>query len=53
VGPRAGLDAVLKKKIPSPYEDSNPYTTDLPRLLTDKIRKNAAMSRGTFGGWAV
>jgi hypothetical protein len=25
VGPRAGLDAVSKRKIPSPRRDSNPY----------------------------
>jgi hypothetical protein len=24
VGPRASLDAVVKRKIPSPYRDSNP-----------------------------
>jgi hypothetical protein len=41
VSPRAGLDAVVKRKIPSPYRDSNPpivqpeaqcYTTELSRL---------------------
>jgi hypothetical protein len=34
VGLRAGLEAVVKRKIPSPYRDSNPpnmqrYTTEL------------------------
>jgi hypothetical protein len=42
VGPRAGPDAVMKRKIPSPSRDSNPqiihpvaerYTTELSRLL--------------------
>jgi hypothetical protein len=27
VGPRAGLDAVVKRKIPSPYRDSNPLSS--------------------------
>jgi hypothetical protein len=26
VGPRAGLDAVVKRKFPSPYLDSNPWS---------------------------
>jgi hypothetical protein len=42
---RAGLDAVVRRKIPSPYRDSNPciirpvaqrYTTELSRLLNTK-----------------
>jgi hypothetical protein len=43
MGLRASLDAVVKKKIPSPYRDSNSpssrqtiaqrYTTELSRLL--------------------
>jgi hypothetical protein len=42
VGPRAGLDSVVKRKIPSPCRESNPaiiqpvaqrYTTELYRLL--------------------
>jgi len=40
VGPSAGLDAVVKRKIPSPSRDSNPrssspqrYTTELSWLL--------------------
>jgi hypothetical protein len=42
VGPRAGLDAVVRRKIPSPYQNSNPliiqpiaqcYTTELSQLL--------------------
>jgi hypothetical protein len=36
VGPRAGLDAVVKRKIPSPYRDSTPESsspTELSRLL--------------------
>jgi hypothetical protein len=42
VRPRAGLDAVVRRKIPSPYRDSNPpiiqpaaqrYTTELSGLL--------------------
>jgi hypothetical protein len=45
VGPRAGLDAVVKRKIPSHYRDSNlpiiqpvaqRYTTELSRLLYSK-----------------
>jgi hypothetical protein len=27
VGPRAGLDAVVREKIPSPYRDSNPRSS--------------------------
>jgi len=27
VGPRAGLDAVVRRKIPSPYRDSNPQSS--------------------------
>jgi hypothetical protein len=27
VGPRAGLDAVVRRKIPSPYRDSNPLSS--------------------------
>jgi hypothetical protein len=47
VGPRAGLDSVVRKKIPSPYRDSNPpiikpvaqcYVTELPQLLSSIIR---------------
>jgi hypothetical protein len=43
VGPRAGLGAVVKRKIPSPCWDSNPpiiqliaqhYTTELFRLVS-------------------
>jgi hypothetical protein len=43
VGPRAGLDVVVKRKIPRPCRDSNPpiiqlvaqrYTTELSRLFT-------------------
>jgi hypothetical protein len=33
VGPRAGLDAVVKKKIPSPRRDSNPYPVAIPALV--------------------
>jgi len=38
VGLRSGLDTVVKRKIPSPYRDSNPrssrpYTTELARLF--------------------
>jgi hypothetical protein len=42
MGPTAGLDTVVRRKIPSPYQNSNPpiiqpvvqrYTTELPRLL--------------------
>jgi hypothetical protein len=42
MGPRAGLNTVVKRKIPSPYRDSNPtivhpvaqrYTAELTRLL--------------------
>jgi hypothetical protein len=42
VGPRASLDTVEKRKIPSPYRDSNPtfiqpvaqrYTTELSRIV--------------------
>jgi hypothetical protein len=42
VGPRAGLDAVVRRKISSPYWDTNPpiiqpiaqqYTTELYQLL--------------------
>jgi hypothetical protein len=42
VGPRTGLDAVVRRKIPTPYRDSNPpflqpvdqcYTTELSRLF--------------------
>jgi hypothetical protein len=29
VGPRAVLDAVVKRKIPSPHRESNPRTTDV------------------------
>jgi hypothetical protein len=45
VGPRARLDAVVKRKIPSPYRDSNPpivqrvaqlCTTEPSRLLRSK-----------------
>jgi len=32
VGPRAGLDAIVKKKIPSPYRDSNPHPNRSPAL---------------------
>jgi hypothetical protein len=44
-GPRAGLDAVVKRKIPSPCRVSNPqiiqpvaqrYTTELSRLFSEK-----------------
>jgi hypothetical protein len=43
MGPRAGLDAVVNRKIPSPYRDLNPrsslpvaqrYTTELTQFLT-------------------
>jgi hypothetical protein len=46
VGPRAGLNAVMKRKIPTPYQNSNPpiiqpvaqrYTTDLSRLPDSKV----------------
>jgi hypothetical protein len=46
VGPRADLDAVGKRKIPSPCRDSNPliikpvaqrYTTELLQLLKSNI----------------
>jgi hypothetical protein len=45
VGHRAGLDAVVKRNIPSPYRDSKlqiiqlvaqRYTTELSRLLLQK-----------------
>jgi len=29
VGPRAGLDAVVKRKIPSPLQDLNPQSSNL------------------------
>jgi hypothetical protein len=28
VGPRAGLDAVVKRKLPSPCQDSNPQSSN-------------------------
>jgi hypothetical protein len=43
LGPRASLDAVVKRKIPSPHQDLNPhiiqpvaqcYTTELSQLLS-------------------
>jgi hypothetical protein len=47
VGPSAGLDAVVKRKIPSPSRDSNPrssspqrYTTELSWLLNKRISVN-------------
>jgi len=30
VGPRAGLDMVVKRKISSPFQDSNPQSTRFP-----------------------
>jgi hypothetical protein len=53
VDPRAGLDAVVRIKIPSPYRDSNPpiiqsvaqrYTAELPRLLLNKLRMRNCMN---------
>jgi hypothetical protein len=49
-----GLDTVVRRKIPSPYRDSNPpiiqpvaqrYTAELPRILTEKttVREKAVM----------
>jgi hypothetical protein len=49
VGPRAVLDAVVKRKIPSPYRDANPpiipsvaqrYATELARFLKRKGKEN-------------
>jgi hypothetical protein len=53
VGPRAGLEAVVERKIPSPIRGLNPVRparslvvipTELPRLLSVKVRFNK-------GGW--
>jgi hypothetical protein len=33
VGPRAGLDAVVKRKIPSPRQDSNPVIVVMIRII--------------------
>jgi hypothetical protein len=49
VGPRAGLDAVVRRKISSPYRNSNPpimqpvaqrYTTKLSRLPSNESREH-------------
>jgi hypothetical protein len=56
VGPRADLDAVVKRKIPSPYLDLNPpniqpvtqsYTTELSRLNVGQ-HYNLMMANETF-----
>jgi hypothetical protein len=48
VGPRADLDAAVRRKIPSPYRDSNPsiiqpvaqrYTTELSRLVVKTVER--------------
>jgi hypothetical protein len=39
VGPRAGLDAVKKIKIPSPCRDSNPQSSDGDNILKRLITK--------------
>jgi hypothetical protein len=46
VGPRAFLDAVVKRKIPSPSRESNPRTTIVHRSV--KYRTNCELGRVTL-----
>jgi hypothetical protein len=45
VGPRAVLDAVVKRKIPSPHRESNPRTPwkmkDILKIIAAKHGKSA------------
>jgi hypothetical protein len=55
VGPRAGLDVVVKRKIPSPCRDSNPpimqsvaqsYTAELSRQFKYLLFLSATIHKG-------
>jgi len=37
MGPRAGLDAVVKREIPSPYRESNPPSSNKIKIVTIHI----------------
>jgi hypothetical protein len=39
VGHKAGLDAVVKRKIPSPYKDMNPRSSSSKKRLRHEQRK--------------
>jgi hypothetical protein len=63
VGPRAGLDEVVKRKIPNPCRESNPrtpivqpvaqrYTTELSRLYKKKgYMTTYILSFETYDKW--
>jgi hypothetical protein len=46
MGPRAGLDAVVRRKIPSPLR----YTTELARGVEEESEKNRKKEEGEGGG---
>jgi hypothetical protein len=59
VGPRTGLDAVCKRKLPSSCRESNPDHPDLPArslvsILTELLRLNdLCLDRRIILEWAL
>jgi hypothetical protein len=39
VGPTAGLDAVVRSKIPSPYRDSNPRSSSSSNAIPTELSR--------------